>query len=375
MPSDRDYMAQALDLARKGEGTTSPNPMVGAVVVREGVVVGRGFHERAGGPHAEIAALREAGERARGATLYVTLEPCNHTGRTGPCTEAVLAAGVARVVAAMRDPNPLAGGGLERLAAEGVTVSSGLMEAEARRLNEAFISFVTKKRPFILLKAAATLDGRIATRTGDSKWITGPEARAHAHRVRRALDAILVGVGTVLADDPTLTARAPGLSAKNPVRVILDTRLSTPPGSALLRSASESAIWIFCGGDFPQERREALESAGAEVIPAGCDASGRVDLRRVMEILARRSVLSLLVEGGSRVHAAFLAARLADKVHFYLAPKILGGDDGKPVFAGPGPERIADCPELSDVSVHRFGPDIMIEGYFNNPLAKVREPD
>lgn len=357
-------MALALSLAEKGRGTTSPNPMVGAVIVRDGQIVGQGWHERAGGPHAEVAAIAEAGEKSRGADLYVTLEPCNHTGRTGPCSEAVLATGIKRVVAAMHDPNPVAVGGLKRLAAAGVITECGIMEAEAKRLNEAFITSVTKNRPFVILKAAATLDGRTATKTGDSKWITGEESRAHAHTVRRAVDVILAGVGTVLADDPTLTARVPNLPVKNPVRAILDTHLKTPVSSALLRTAIESAIWIFCGPDPPEDKRAALEKAGAKVFPVALNSAGRVDVSAVMTIFNGQRVQSVLIEGGSLVHAAFFRNGPVDKVLLYFAPKILGGADGRPIFAGEGPEKIADCRNLHDVSVHRFGPDIMVEGYF-----------
>lgn len=365
MNDDNRYMQMALDLAARGTGTTAPNPMVGAVVVRDGEVVGTGWHQQAGGPHAEVHALDAAGDRARGATLYVTLEPCNHTGRTPPCTERILAEGIVRVVVAMPDPNPnVTGGGNARLEASGVRVTCGVLEADARELNAAFIKHSTSGKPFVILKCAATLDGRIATRTGDARWITGPEARAQVHRIRHAVDAILVGVRTVIADDPQLTTRLEGDSAvpgKDPVRVVIDTRLDTPPEARLLRLDSKAETLIICADSAPAEKARRLERPGVRVIREQT-IGGRIDLNALIHRLGNQGISSLLIEGGGRIIASALTAGIVDKALFFYAPKILGGDDGVPICSGPGPERMADAIRLHRVKTHRFGDDVLIEG-------------
>ncbi len=386
---DVRFMKMALALAEKGRGRTSPNPMVGAVVVKDGEVVGRGWHQKAGGPHAEVHAIDDAGERARGATLYVTLEPCNHTGRTPPCSEKILAAGIRRVVTAMDDPNPkVTGGGNGRLRAAGVAVTAGVCEAEARRQNEIFVKHITTGRPFVVVKCAATLDGRIATRTGDSKWVTGPEAREYVHALRSELDAILVGIGTVRADDPSLTARLSSGGGKDPIRVVLDTHLTLSPDRKMFHAGSTAPTLIATGPAPPADRpealnkykrrealekasgravlekaggREALEKAGGRIIEAPL-ADGRVDLAALMDILGGMDIASLLVEGGAAVIGAFIRAGLADRLDLFFAPKLLGGE-GIPICSGPGPARMAEAIGLSDVSIHRFGPDMMIRGY------------
>ena len=360
---DAALMQVALDLAARGAGATAPNPMVGAVVVREGRIVGQGWHRRAGGPHAEVHALDEAGAEAAGATLYVTLEPCNHQGRTPPCTEKILTAGIRRVVVAMPDPNPgVAGGGARRLQDAGLQVETGLLAAAARRLNEAWIHFVRTGRPFVLLKCAATLDGRIATRSGDARWVTGAEARRRVHRLRSELDAILVGVGTVISDDPRLTCRLPDGGGRDPLRIVLDTRLRTPPGARLLALDSDAETLIVCGCQADAARRRRLEAAGAKVLV--CETrGGRVDPAALLAHLAREGVTSVLVEGGARVSGALLEARLVDRVMFFYAPKILGGDDGVPLCRGTGPARMRDALALGDVTVERVGPDILVSGY------------
>lgn len=362
---DIKYMKMALDLAATAIGRTSPNPMVGAVLVKEGKVVGRGFHARAGTPHAEVMALRDAGDGAGGSTLYVTLEPCCHHGRTGPCTEAVINAGVVRVVAAMTDPNPLvAGKGFARLRQAGLEVVWGVMEEEASRLNEVFIKYITTGKPFVVLKAAVSLDGKIATRTGDSRWITGPEAREYGHRLRDRYDAIMVGVNTVLADNPSLTTRLPE-GGRDPVRVVLDSQARTPPGSVVINSSSEAPVLIITTPEAPEERVGALKQAGAEVI-ALPEREGRVDMRAVFTELARRGITSLLIEGGGQVHASAISSGGVDKVEWFIAPKLIGGAAAPGPLGGQGPESIAGATLLERVRVTRIGVDILVEGYISN---------
>jgi diaminohydroxyphosphoribosylaminopyrimidine deaminase / 5-amino-6-(5-phosphoribosylamino)uracil reductase len=369
---DTRFMEQALDLAARGAGCVSPNPMVGALVVKDGQVVGRGFHEVLGEAHAEVNALDDAGEAARGATLYVTLEPCNHFGRTPPCTERILAAGVKRVVVAMTDPNPhVAGGGNERLRAAGIEVTCGVCEAGAEKLNESFIKYVQTGRPFVTLKSAMTLDGRIATRTGDARWVTGPASRQFVHELRHGVDAIMVGIGTVLADDPSLTTRMEGRTGRDPVRIILDSRLSIPLEARLLRLKSDSDTILVTGPSAPEGKAARLmEREGIQVLrtPLG---EGGIDLAALMDRLGGMRITSLLLEGGSRVSASALKAGIIDKVMFFYAPKILGGDDGVPCCRGAGPEKMADCRSLSDVKVRRFGEDVMIEGYLREGASNV----
>lgn len=365
---DSYFMAMALTLAENGQGFTSPNPVVGAVVVKDGRVVGRGFHEKAGLPHAEVNAIDDAGEEAFGATLYVTLEPCNHTGRTPPCTEKILASGIRRVVVAMEDPNPdVTGGGVKRLLEAGLPVTTGVLKEKALKQNERFIKFVLTKRPFVTLKCAATLDGQIATKTGDSKWVTGEKARRRVHELRHLNDAILVGVKTIIQDDPQLTTRREGSKGKDPVRIILDSRLSIPETAKVLRLDSESDTVIFSGVVSEidlglSEKKERLEKAGVKVIETPL-LHGRIDVNRMVEILGSLRITSLLVEGGGQVIASFLKAGVVDKVTLFLAPKLLGGNDGVPVCKGEGPEKMTQAISLSDITVQRLGDDVMIEGY------------
>jgi diaminohydroxyphosphoribosylaminopyrimidine deaminase / 5-amino-6-(5-phosphoribosylamino)uracil reductase len=363
---DDAYMREALVLALRGLGTTSPNPMVGAVVVADGRIVGRGYHPRPGEPHAEIFALREAGMRARGATLYTTLEPCAHTGRTGPCTEAIVAAGIRRTVAAMIDPDPqVRGAGLARLRAAGVETTVGVGEAEARRLNEAYIKHRVTGLPFVIAKWAMTLDGRIATRTGDSRWISNEASRAHAHRMRASSDAILVGAGTVLRDDPALTARPP-IAPDRPRRVVLDSRLRTPLDARVLARDGVPVIVATTSASAAEARR-ALAERGAEVII--CDGeNGRVDLGRLLRELAGRGIMRVLVEGGAAVHGAFMDAGLVDKVTAYVAPLVVGGGGLAP-SAGPGAALMADARRLEPVAIQRFGDDVLIEAYLVPRIA------
>jgi diaminohydroxyphosphoribosylaminopyrimidine deaminase/5-amino-6-(5-phosphoribosylamino)uracil reductase len=363
---DKTFMQEALLLARRGTGATSPNPMVGAVVVAGGRIVGRGYHPRAGDPHAEIFALRDAAEQCRGATLYVTLEPCDHWGRTPPCTDAIIEAGVSRVVAAMLDPDPHVGGrGLHRLEAAGIKTDVGVAESDARRLNEAYVKHRTVGLPFVMAKWAMTLDGKIATRTGESRWISGDASRALSHQLRAAADAIVVGVGTVLRDDPALTARAPG-AVRSPWRVVLDSTLRIP-SSARVLAPDGTPVVIATTTRAAAPARRALEEKGVEVVIAD-GADGRVDLGALLRHLGERGVLSLLVEGGGTVHGAFMDAGLVDKVLIFIAPYIVGGPAPGPV-AGTGVEMLTRAWRLESITVRQVEQDVMIEGYVSRPMA------
>ena len=341
---DDFWMALALDLAERGRGETNPNPMVGCVVVKDDRVVGEAWHRRAGGPHAEVLALERAGDKARGATLYVNLEPCAHQGRTPPCAPRLAASGLRRVVAAVRDPNPAVDGrGLALLRRAGVTVTAGVMESDALLLNEPFLVAARRRRPFVLLKAALTLDGRIATRTGDSKWITSPAQRSEARRMRRRHDGVAVGIGTVLSDDPLLLPQ-PGVHRPFH-RIVFDSSLRLPPDSRLARSARRSPVWALClRAD--ARRRRLLEARGVTVVVAPGRA-GRVSLPWALAELRRRGLWSLMVEGGSELLGSFLAARLLDQVALFRAPLLLGGRDSRPAFGGHGPARVAEALRLT----------------------------
>ena len=358
--SDGRYMRTALALARRAAGRTSPNPMVGAVVVRGGRVVGRGYHARAGADHAEVAALRQAGAAARGATLYVNLEPCSHFGRTPPCAGAVIDAGIARVVAGMMDPNPMvAGRGVEALREAGIRVDVPVREQECRRLNEAFVKHVTTGFPFVVLKLAASLDGRIATAAGDSKWVTGAAAREHVHRLRNQYDAVLVGSGTVLADDPQLTCRVPG--GRDPLRVVLDRRLRTPLTATLVNQPAPEKTILVTARDAPEARRKRLEERGVQVwsFPV---TRGRISFKRVLRKLGRAGVLSVMVEGGGVTAAGAMAEKVVDKVLCYYAPKFIGAE-GLPMMGDLGLARMRQCPQLGDAQVRRLGDDILVTAY------------
>lgn len=350
-------MKEALSLGEQGRGQTSPNPAVGAVLVRDDVVVGRGFHTWAGLDHAEIVALREAGEAARGATLYVSLEPCAHQGRTPPCADAVIAAGVSRVVAAMQDPNPLVGGqGFEKLRSAGIEVCIDQdSTAAAERLNEAFIYFMRTGRPLVTVKAAVTLDGKIAAPQDNLGWITSEIARRDVQKVRHFSDAILTGIGTVLEDDCLLTDRS-GLPRSRPLlRIVLDSQLRIPLRSKMVTSVKDDLL-IVCTSAAKPSRRKSLEAAGARVLVAD-GVAGRTDLQKVLDFLANERYLSLMVEAGSHVNWSMLDGQIADKILFYYAPKILGGLKSLPVAGGPGRQRRSDAMLLENVSVHPISKD------------------
>lgn len=361
-------MRRALALAERGAGHVDPNPLVGAVLVKRGRVIGEGWHKQCGGLHAERNALKARTESACGATLYVTLEPCCHYGRTPPCTEAILEHKIARVVVGCLDPNEkVAGKGVQILRAHGVAVDVGVLEAECRRQNEVFMHYITTKRPFCVLKYAMTLDGKIAAHTGDSRWVTGERAREHVHETRNRLRAILVGIGTALADDPQLTCRMkppaddPTRLSRDPVRIVCDSHLRLPPDSKLARTARAVPL-IVAHVDGAPEKAAALEAAGASVWQCAAK-QGRVDLNDLMQRLGEAQINSVLIEGGGALHWAALEAGIVQKVQAYIAPKLIGGADAKTPVGGAGFARMADAPALHDTRLTPLGDDLLWEGY------------
>ena len=356
---DRDYMRLALEEAKKGCGWVSPNPMVGAVIVKDGRILARGYHARCGEAHAERNALAACAEDPRGATMYVTLEPCCHHGRQPPCTDAILQAGIARVVVGAGDPNPLvAGKGLALLRSHGVQVDTGVLEAECLALNEVFFHYIQTGLPYVVMKYAMTLDGKIATVTGASRWITGPEARAHVHRQRHRYRGIMVGVGTVLADDPQLTCRADG--GRDPVRIVCDTRLRTPLHAKLVRTARQMpTILATCCTD-PLRCRPYLD-AGCQVLQLP-GAQGHVDLRALLAELGRQQIDSILLEGGATLNGAALEQDLVQRVQAYIAPKLFGGAGAPTPVGGAGIAEVAAAMQLEHLCVQQLGEDILLEG-------------
>jgi diaminohydroxyphosphoribosylaminopyrimidine deaminase/5-amino-6-(5-phosphoribosylamino)uracil reductase len=358
------FMMLALQQARRGQGRTRPNPPVGAVVVRDGCVVGEGFHPAAGQPHAEIFALRAAGGLARGADLYVTLEPCCHHGRTGPCSDAIIEAGIRRVYVGVVDPNPrVAGGGIRRMQEAGVEVFCGIREAECRRLISPFAKHVRTGLPFVILKSAITLDGKTATSTGHSQWITNAASRAEVHCLRDRVDAIMVGIGTVLQDDPRLTTRLPE-GGRDPERIVVDSCLRMPESAAMLQLESAAATVIATTDRAPSDKVARLREQGVEVLVLP-ERDGRVDLHALLGALGHRGLQSVLLEGGAGLNAGFWSAGLVDRVMIFIAPKIIGGDDGHGIFAGPGVTSLTEAAVLQDVRVRQFGEDILVEGEVN----------
>jgi len=361
-------MKAALGLARRALGTVAPNPAVGCVLVRfdlgiktglAGRVVGRGHTMSGGRPHAETQALKMAGPLAKGATAYVTLEPCAHQGKTPPCAKALIDAGVERIVVACKDPDSrVDGGGLKLLEKAGLDVDVGICEKEALALNAGFISTVERDRPFVTIKTATTLDGRIATHTGESQWITGPEARARGHLLRATHDAIMVGSGTVRGDNPELTCRLPGMIAHSPVRVVLDGRLATPLTSKLVATAKEIQTWIITLTSVDSTRARVFQDAGVELITVDADEDGRPSLHQALRALKTRGVTRLLVEAGGRLDAGFFRARLVDRVVWFHAPMIIGGD-GIPAAQGFGIDGLHQAPRLKRIDVQQVGPDLM----------------
>ena len=361
---DAAYMSMAYGLAEKALGRVSPNPYVGAVVVKRAVILGYGFHEGAGKPHAETIALDRCRSRARGSTLYVTLEPCVHWGRTPPCVDSVLSAGLRRVVISALDPNPLVyKKGAARIREAGVDVSVGILGERNARLNEFYLKYITRKLPFVTLKAALSLDAKLATRRFDSRWISSPPAREYVHLLRGEYDALLVGINTILRDDPFLTVRHRNWPDKKITRVVLDAELRLPPAARILSTVSRGEILVFASEEAPKDRRTALQEAGAEVVflPG---SSRTLDLREVLARLGERAVTSVLVEGGGKVLTSFLESGLADKVLFVLSPRLIGGERGISVFGGEGAESLRDALSLKTVSSFRIEDDHILEGYF-----------
>jgi diaminohydroxyphosphoribosylaminopyrimidine deaminase / 5-amino-6-(5-phosphoribosylamino)uracil reductase len=356
------YMERALNLARQAEGFTSPNPMVGAVVVADGRIVGEGYHRRAGGPHAEVEALQAAGAATRGATMYVSLEPCNHYGRTPPCTKAIIEAGISQVYYAVADPHPPARGGHQALAAAGITVRQGPCTVAARHLNRFFFHFVGSGRPYVMVKFAASLDGKIATRTGHSQWITGSEARQHGHQLRQAVDGILVGAGTVAADDPQLTTRLPQATVSHPLRILLDSRGRIPLTARLFDPDLPGQTVVATTIAMPVPQRRRLEAQGVWVWEMAATENGRVCLPHLLEQLGRQQVLSLLVEGGSQVLGAFFDAGLVQEVQAFLAPILIGGQSAPGPLSGCGAATLNDAWRLDNVCMKRLGDDLLYQG-------------
>ncbi|MEN8262371.1 MAG: bifunctional diaminohydroxyphosphoribosylaminopyrimidine deaminase/5-amino-6-(5-phosphoribosylamino)uracil reductase RibD [Nitrospirota bacterium] len=359
--TDKFFMQKTLELAAKGKGRTSPNPAVGALVVKNGKIIAKGYHKKAGTPHAEIVALKKAGAQSRGATLFVNLEPCCHTDkRTPPCTKAIIKAGIKKVVTAMIDPNPnVAGMGIRELRRAGIKTEIGAMKAEAKKLNEAFIKFITKKEPFVFMKIAQTIDGKIATAKGNSKWITGTLSREYVHRLRNEADALLVGIGTVIADNPSLDCRVK--DGINPFRIIIDSSLRIPLNAKLLKHKDNRTI-IAATEKAGPKKIEQLTSLGVKVLTIK-SREGKVDLKKLMKELGKLGITSVMIEGGSTINASALSSKIVDKVLVFIAPKIIGGADSIPSIGGKSPALLKSAYQLKKIRTLSFGDDILIEGY------------
>lgn len=365
-------MQRALEEAARGLGRTRPNPMVGCVVARGDEVLGVGHHARAGSAHAEVVALRRVRDKARGADLYVTLEPCAHQGRTAPCTEAIIKAGIQRVFIGARDPNPIVNGkGLRELRKAGIHVHLGLAADACRRLNEAYAHFISNRTPFVVAKFAQSLDGKVATKSGESQWITCTHSRKAGHRLRNSVDAVIVGVGTVLADDPQLTCRSRG--GRDPIRIVVDTQARTPTSArcVALARTGKAQTWVVVGPNAPPRRCAALQKAGVEVLRCR-QSAGRVDLCHLMAELGDRELLSVLVEGGPALMGSFVGRSLVNKVHAFVAPMIVGGSQAKGTVGDPGVATLAEALRLQDVTVERSGHDLLVVGY---PMPKRKRPN
>ncbi len=361
MTPEQKYMSKALELARKGEGRTAPNPPVGAVIVKNGCIVGTGFHPQAGLPHAEIYALEEAGQKAAGADLYVTLEPCSHHGRTGPCTLAIKAAGISRVFVGTRDPNPRVNGkGLAELESFGIKTRCGILENDCQRLVAPFTKYVRTGLPYVILKAAMTLDGKIATSSGNSQWISSEKSREEVHRLRDRVDAVMVGAGTVLHDDPLLTTRLPD-GGRDAVRVVVDSVLEISENAKILHLESKAPTLLAVSAEISTDNIQRFEKVGVQVLRIPC-LNGRIDLDVLMRELGKMDIHSILLEGGSRLNTEMWKRNLVDRVMVCIAPRVLGGGDGLSLFSGEGPQCMADAIQLEDVSYTVCGPDVFVEG-------------
>ncbi len=361
--TEAEYMRKALGLAKRGLGTTSPNPMVGAIVVKGGKIVGDGFHRKSGEAHAEIIALEKAGQRARGGTLIINLEPCSHTGKTPPCVNAVIKAGVRKVVVAMQDPNPLVNGkGIELLRKAGIDVKVGLLEREARLLNEVFITFVEKQRPFFIMKGAVSLDGKIATRIGESKWISNEESREYANQMRSVMDGIMVGINTVILDNPFLLPKI-SKPKRYPVRIVLDSKLRIPPACELVKTAEKFKTLVFTLPDSRQDKESRIKSMGVEVVRVAAGDNGRIALSAVCKELWQREITSVLVEGGGELNSSFISESLVDKLVIFYAPKLIGGRNAPSFIGGKGIDFMKDACRIDVASVRKLKDDICVEGY------------
>jgi diaminohydroxyphosphoribosylaminopyrimidine deaminase / 5-amino-6-(5-phosphoribosylamino)uracil reductase len=360
---EEDYMRMALSLGKRGLGSASPNPMVGAVLVKGKRIVGKGYHRKAGLHHAEVVAINEAKEEARGATLFINLEPCVHQGKTPPCVDAVKRAGIKKVVVSMLDPNPLVNGkGVETLRNAGVDTKVGLLEHEARRMNEAFIVYMEKQRPFFTLKAAVSLDGKIATKTCDSKWISNEESRRYVNKLRAVMDGVMVGINTVISDNPLLVPKV--LKPKKiPIRIILDSKLRIPLGCDVVKTAEKYRTWIFTSDDSRHDKEARLKSLGVDVVKVGKDENGRVSLKQVCDVLYNREVQSVLVEGGGELNSSLVKDNLLDKILLFYAPILIGGKNAQSLIGGKGIDFLRDAHKVDVGAVKRFKEDIFVEAY------------
>jgi diaminohydroxyphosphoribosylaminopyrimidine deaminase/5-amino-6-(5-phosphoribosylamino)uracil reductase len=361
--TDFQYMKRAIELAEKGAGYTSPNPLVGAVIVKDGRIIGEGYHELYGGPHAEINALLNASKDVRGSVMYVNLEPCSHYGKTGPCANAIVRSGIKKVVIGIWDPNPaVAGRGIEILRDSGIEVLSGVMEKECRKLNEIFLKFITTKNPFCILKTAMTLDGKIACSGGDSKWISNEESRNYVHQLRHRVSAVMVGIGTVLQDDPFLNTRLAERVGKDAIRIVVDTYAGIPLNANVLNIKSSASAIIATTQLSSEEKRKELMKKGAEVIVTPL-CNNRVDLRFLMKCLGERNIDSILLEGGGEVNYSALESDIVDKFIFFISAKIVGGREAKTPVEGIGRRFMKDATALKNMEIHKFDDDLMIEAY------------
>lgn len=360
---DEEYMKRALELAKNGTGYTNPNPLVGAVIVKDGIIIGEGYHFAYGGNHAEINAFLNAKSDVKGATMYVTLEPCSHFGKTPPCANAIVQKGIKKVVIGLMDPNPLVSGrGIEILRDNGIEVVTGVLEEECKKINEVFLKYIITGRPFCILKTAMTLDGKIATSTGHSKWITSEISRKYVHELRHRVAAIMVGIGTVIADDPSLTARIENKDAKDPIRIVVDSSARIPLDSKVLHLESKAKTIIVTTEKAEKDKLRILEEMGAEIIITPLK-NGRVDLTYLMQILGKRKIDSVLLEGGSDLNYSAIEDGIVDKINTFIAPKIIGGNKAKTPIGGLGKATMGEAIVIRDMEIYRFGDDLMIEGY------------
>lgn len=360
---DERYMRLAIALAKRAEGMTSPNPIVGAVIVKSGKVIAKGYHKRAGLPHAEVNALRQAGTKAKGAALYVTLEPCDHFGRTPPCTDVMIEYGIKKVVIGMKDPNPINNGrGISKLNRCGIKTTTGILEKEVRQLNRPYLKFITSRIPYVTVKTAESIDGKIATKTGDSKWITAEDSRAYVHRLRGRVDAIMIGVNTVIKDNPTLISKTSG--EKQPIRIIVDTSLRTPPAAKIFLNSDRFPVIVATTETKASPKQRLLEKAGAKILFVN-KKDGKVDPKDLLKKLGAMDIMHLLVEGGGELAAGLIDERLVDRFLFFIAPKIIGGRNAVTPVEGQGVRRVSEALILGKFKIRKFKKDILIESEVN----------